>query len=611
MSKLQYIAALIIFSLCITRANSQDIWLSDSSVAVTDSILGVQQMDSVKDNVRVFMAGENHTYWSSNNTIELSMIKYLHQKKGVRHVVIELGYARGYILDHFINDDSSYYNLLDNNTAYQYLTFYQELRAFNQTLLADQRLHVHGVDVERFPDDAPILLSHLLKKDTTVPASIEFLKEVIHSYAAYSKTRYSNYYYQDTDFDNDIDDGYYVDENTFMDNKVIDSILSEYDRNKPVFHQYLGADSVVFKKTIESVKDYRTYLKYSNMPHQYIYRERYMFNNMMNLLNADSTSKFYGQFGRCHVSQKKLENECDWWDNSALAKRLNESKYKNQLLSIGIFYTNYPNYLSYSDNFNNYELNDAVQQYIDSAGSDKFKLVKIASTDSLLNPLYNYLLLVNSCEVYCSDEVFQEHDLVALDFNYGQAQYNFKTLNTGLTGDSLPGFNQMVKYFSFSVFSSTDKVVNVFDIRIQQRQRISNGNIHYTMGGYSILEGIGYNPSFSKYIAIAPYVLFGYSRSVIKIENDSFRNVISPAFSSVNKVKYANGAFSAGLGVDLRLNFSKIIGLNVKAQVLTDPSNKYWRRVESYTNPLDKNSPRTSLFNYSVSAGLSILIIRE
>jgi hypothetical protein len=238
-------------------------------------------------------------------------------------------------------------------------------------------------------------------------------------------------------------------------------------------------------------------------------------------------------------------------------------------------------------------------------------LVKIASTDSLLNPLYNYLLLVNSCEVYCNSTDEITHDLVALDFNYGQAQYNFKTLNTGLTGDSLPGFNQMVKYYNFTVFSSTDKVVNVFDIRVQQRQKISNGNIHYSLGGYSILEGIGYNPSFSKYIAVAPYVLFGYSRSVLKIENDSFRNVISPAFSSVNKMKYANGAFSAGLGIDLRLNFSRIIGLNVKAQVLTDPSNKYWRRVESYTNPIDKQSPKTSLFNYAVSAGLSILLIRD
>lgn len=607
---LRYAVGFVLTVVISQSSNAQELFLSDSAVSSDIIISQLSQLDSVKSNVRVYMGGENHNYWSENSAIELKMIKYLHKNKGVRNLVIELGYARGYLLNKYINDDSTYYKLLDNNTAYQYLSFYQELRTFNQSLPADQRIKVYGVDVERFPDDAPILLSHLLKKDTIVPASIDFLTEVIHSYAAYSKARYYNYTYQDNDFDNEIDEGFYVDDNTFMDNKVIDSILAEYSVNKLQFHQYLGADSVVFKLTIQSMKDYRTYLKYSRMPHQYIYRERYLFNNMMTLLNADSTTKFYGQFGRCHVSQKKLENECDWWDNSALAKRLNDSKYNNQIVSIGIFYKNNLSY-NYEINFNNWEMNYAVQSYMDSSANDDFKLMKIEASDSLLSPLYNYILIANSCESNCYETETVQHDFVALDFNYGQAKYNFNTLNTGLTGDTIPGFNQQVKYYNFTVFSSTDKLVNVFDLRVMQTQKIRNGNLQYTLNGYSILEGFGYNPSFSKYIAISPYVLLGYSRTSLRIENDSFVNAISPAFSTVNKLKYANGAFTAGLGLDLRLNLTSFMGLNIKAQALADPSKKYWRRVEGYTNSIDKQSPKTSLFNYGVSAGLSILLFRD
>ncbi len=607
------IPLLFLLSVIINHSSfSQELFLNDTSVSADINITQLTQLDSVSNSVRVFMGGENHNYWSENNAIELKMIKHLHKTKGVRKLVIELGYARGYLLDRYINDDSTYYSLLDNNTAYQYLNFYQELRAFNQSLPLDQRIHVYGVDVERFPDDAPILLSHLLKKEQKVPESIDFLTEVIHSYAAYSKDRYYNYYYQDNDFNDEIDDGYYVDENTFMDNKVIDSVLVEYTKNKLVFHQYLAADSTVFKNTIQSMRDFRTYFRYSRMPHQYIYRERYLFNNMMTLLDADTTAKFYGQFGRCHVSQKKLEKECDWWDNSALAKRLNESKYKNQIVSIGIFYKYQQYAMDYTNNFNNWDLNDAVQKYIDSSEKDEFRLMKIESSDSLLSPLYNYILVASSCGDICSETAVKvTHDFIALDIDYGQAKYNFNTLNKGLTGDTIPGFNQQVKYYNFTMFSSTDELVNVFDIRVMQTQKMKNGNLQYTLNGYSILEGFGYNPSISKYFAISPYVLLGYSRTSLRIQNDSFVHPISPAFSNVNKLKYANSAFSAGLGLDLRLNFTSFLGLNIKAQVLTDPSNKYWRRVESYSSSLDKLSPKTSLFNYSVSAGLSILLFRD
>lgn len=604
---------LLISFLLVNDATAQELFLeNDSSVAAEINIVNLSYLDSSNASVRVFMGGENHNYWSENNAIELKMLKYLYKNKGVRNLVIELGYARGYLLDRFINDDSSYYKLLDNNTAYQYLHFYQELRTFNQSLPLDQRIHVYGVDVERFPDDAPILLSHLLKKDQKLPESIEFLTEVIHSYAAYSKDRYSNYYYQDEDEDKEIDEGFYIDENTFMDNKVIDSLLAEYQVLKPAIHQYLGADSTVFKHTIQSMQDYRTYLKYNRMPHQYVYRERYLFRNMMQLLQTDSTSKFYGQFGRCHVSQRKLENECDWWDNSALAKRLNESQYKNQIASIGIFYKDKEGAIYYRTNFNDGDLNAAVQNYVDSSLNDDYKLIKIQSSDSLLSPLYNYILLVNTCTYDCDvQESRNLHDFIALDINYGQTQYNFKGLNTALTGDTIPGFNSMVKYYNFTMFSSTDRAVNVFDVRIMQPQSIRNGSIRYTLNGYSILEGIGYNPGFSKYLAISPYVLLGYSRTILKVENDSFTSAVSPAFSTVNKLRYVNSVFTLGLGLDLRLNITRIIGLNVKAQVLSDPSQKYWRRVEGASNPIDNKSPKTSMFNYGVSAGLSILLFRD
>ncbi|MFM6984948.1 MAG: hypothetical protein ACKOXF_12495 [Chitinophagaceae bacterium] len=110
MLKLMRIPLLLLLSVIINHSTfSQELFIGDTIVSADINIAQLNQLDSVDKSVRVFLGGENHNYWSENNLIELKMIKHLHKTRGVRNLVIELGYARGYLLDRYINDDSTYY----------------------------------------------------------------------------------------------------------------------------------------------------------------------------------------------------------------------------------------------------------------------------------------------------------------------------------------------------------------------------------------------------------------------------------------------------------------------------------------------------------------------
>lgn len=601
MKKLLFVLLLFIVNPLFSQRFSDYEYDEDDS---TFSLKNLNYLDTVVNSYRVFMTGENHSYTNVNNGIELQMLKYLNEKRGVRNLVIELGFARGYLLNKYINDDTSILDLLLLNTDRRYINSYRNLRKLNQGLPEDKRIHVHGIDVERFPDDAPILMSLILGSDTVVPEKIDFLVEVIHSYAEYCKSGHKYRYRADYSYS-----GYYSNyyNRTFDDNKVVDSIIAGYDNLKAEFDAYLGDQSVLFEETVRSLKEYLIYMRYFNMPQQYIYRERFMYENMKRLLNKDTNASFYGQFGRCHIGLSKVKNECEWWNHSPLANRLNRSEFKDKVMSIGIYY-NDRSYYNY--NYYDFSVGDDYQsmKYLDSIGDSKMALVKINDKDSFLKTRFNYLI-VTKTSIWNSytNEKFRS-DFTAIDFSYGKSIFNFNQLNAAINPGG-NGFDNMITTYGINVSVSSYNLYNVYDIKYFVPQKIKAGNIKYNLQGFSILEGVGYIPYISKRFSFAPYFLFGYSRLTLSVVNDSLSSKISPAFSDYNTSKFANNALSLGLGLDLRYNFAGVFGIFAKGHFVADPSYYNWRRIEGFNNKLDKGSPKTSLLNYGLSAGLSILIM--
>lgn len=329
--------------LLITFSCSNTVFSQKNSYTYYDTIpdipmVNLDKLDSIINNYTVFFTGENHTYANQNSNIELKMLKYLNEKAGVRNLIIELGFSRGYMLNKYINDDTSYLKNMEGTTSTKYINLYKKLRELNQKLPLEKRITVHGIDVERFADDGPVLLNRLIPKDKIVPKAIDFQIEVLKSYAKYISLKYNMYNNDEDDKNiNSYSIGNYYGRG-FDNESTIDSMVADYKLNKAIYKEFIGDNFQIFDKVFNSIIEYRKWQNYKSMPHQYIYRERVIYDNLSTLILANPNEKYYGQFGRCHISQTELNAECNWYAFNSTAKRLNEGIAKGKTLSIGIFY---------------------------------------------------------------------------------------------------------------------------------------------------------------------------------------------------------------------------------------------------------------------------------
>ena len=562
---------------------------------------GLEQLDSIVKNYTVFFTGENHTYTFENNNIELEMLFYLNKKVNLQHFIIELGFSRGYILNAYINNDTSYYYSLKRTTANKFMDFYEGLREYNMSLPIDKRIQVHGVDVERFTDDGPILLEKLLPPDSVpVPKPLEFQIEVIRSFANYA----TNKYFTVTDREDDIYEQF--GSSYFMDQPTIDTILANYAHNKADYKNYLDSNFEIFDKVMQSLVELRKWQEYNRMPHQSIYRERKIYENITALLQQYPEGKFYGQFGRCHT-EFDVDYNCKWYNVNSTALRLNEGSAKGKTLNIGIFYNSERNRLSSYENFE-----AELLKHMPSQCSNTTSLIKVPSTDTALIKHFPLILYNNPCNKSKSnrhDNDAYEEDIfewaTLLDFGYGQSYYNFDQLNRGMQlGNN--GFKSLVQSITLGYTYTDFGNYNMGRYDQHINQKININNLHYTLSGFDLMEGFGYQPHIGNRAAIGFYGILAYSRMVLLVEDDSAQLVSVTGFSPIKKYQFTNDAISAGVGIDVRVALSHTFGFFARGRYLFDLSKRYWNISSGGYGVMDPNSPQQSHTNANLQVGFSI-----
>ena len=103
---------------------------------------------------------------------------------------------------------------------------------------------------------------------------------------------------------------------------------------------WLGSDYDEYVKVYRQLKEWQQWEALDNTAQQYTWREEHMYRNMVALLNNNPQDKFYGQFGRCHTSLVKQQQDCGWFEYNSMLTRLRTRYFRNDtsVLSIGIFY---------------------------------------------------------------------------------------------------------------------------------------------------------------------------------------------------------------------------------------------------------------------------------
>jgi hypothetical protein len=589
----------LLFLLLLNKAKAQTDINSDYNERLfEDSIQNIHIMDGQLGAYRVFFNGENHLYSEVNANLEFQMLKYLNQSAGVKNLLLELGYARGYILDKYINEDSTYFDLLSNVTSYTYNAFFKELRKYNLSLPDSMRIHVQGVDIERFPKESFVLLADLLPPDSLdVPKEIDFLVEVFRVYGNYSKkanVEFYNYY------------SFLPPENYFLENRTLDSLVLQFESHRNYFETYLGANFELYSFVMESLKEHRIYKSYEGMPHQAVFRERILKRNIDQLLKSDGTQKYFGQFGRCHMDKNNKDDDCNWYGQKSVAKRLTESGYKDQILPILIYYDKNFHY-NYYDYYDFYKPAFPYSQHIKSQYADSINelgntIVKVKDNDTMLNGICQYIILNICCERNYFNGKKLKSFYASFDIKGNRVMQDFGNLNTALFGNGSKQFNNYIDQIGLGFTIHDDHVYTTFDYLFSLPQSIKIGAQRSRLNGFVVSESVGYSIHLSKWVTLNPYINFGFRKIKLSLDNDT-GTIVNSAFSGIKHVSYINNSLFFGPGIDLRFMIANYFGLTFRSNYTFDFSSPYWRLNTGWINKRDTYSPKTNqnALNFSVA----------
>lgn len=296
---------------------------------------GLQELEIYVEGPRVFMSGENHRHVVMNGQIEFKLLRFLHKKAGVRNLLLELGEARAWYANKYVNEqDTQERYCLQATTSVEHMKILDEIRKWNLELPIEERIQIHGIDVERFNDIALMRLSDLLPK-TGIPESLQTAVYAVHQAAGWLKSIGLK------EFESSLKNKTYRAETSpFSVDESIDLVVVHFDSLDTQLKSWLGSRYTEVQNGINSLREYRQWNQYRNSAFYYTWREEIMFRRMTALLNKDSFSRFYGQFGRCHSAYIKQDGDCGWYAYQSVMNRLQERYFKSNrgTLSIGVFY---------------------------------------------------------------------------------------------------------------------------------------------------------------------------------------------------------------------------------------------------------------------------------
>lgn len=548
------------------------------------------------DNYKVYFTGEDHRYSLVNTQIEMKFVKFLHQKAGVRHLIIELGYSRGWVIDRYVRTgDTSLYSILKSNTYKDYLAFYDELKKYNDSLPEDQKIRVTGIDVERFTRLPIMFLEYLLPANKSIPKNLELTVESIKALSSYIENTSESYI-------NGTSDNYFVFENRFQEFASTDSIITDFEAKREQFKDYLGDNYSDFNKVINSLKHQRIWNKYrySNMIQEYIYREQYIYDRFMELLDEYPEDKFYGQFGRCHIGLSAQNGDCGWYEYLSIANRLDnsiDSRVNGKTLSIALYYIGQPVFdMGYGGNYTERYATELSPFYEKSIYDYTFFKVGTSDRTPNLTKRFDYLIICNMNKIDSpvdddDGEDYLYRDYETYEFSYANTFYNFnlENLNSSLKDGGFKEFKSMIQSHGFHVSMSQRTFSNTFYFNnfVGQSQKDSMRISTLSLNGYSIGQMFGPNIIGRRNFQAGIRFGYAYNRMVLKSTNDTTRFSV-PGFNKTSVEKFVNPAFVLTAAIDAKVFIGSFMFIGIYGGYNWDVSNKYWL----HERKVMENSPK-------------------
>lgn len=547
------------------------------------------------DRYSVYFTGENHTYTTFNTQFEFKFLRYLHQTQNVKHFIFEQSPGLSYIINKVILEDETTHMLYLGDMFFDpFYDLVKELRKYNDTLLPANKIKVHGIDIERFPSFSLYALDYMVEKlDKSVDGG-EVFEQIQALASSEVKKKGPDAFYGSSD-----------DNVMFQFGEVsawqsLSSIIDGANANKPSLKLALGEDSTQFFSIIESLEvGHEWYVtEQEGDVKSPIIRERFMAEEFERVYRADMNSKYYGQFGRCHLHKDQHAERCyDYYMNS-IANRINDvhPSLDNQVLVVPIFYNKAREFdkdviksLRFDERF--------------TLSQESF-IIDLAykNGDHPIVGFYDNLPFMILCNAEKDPIDFTAYDWdntveeVHLGAGIGYTFFNkLNKLNAVLLNNGLGTFSKQITTYSFyaDYFLLKDQGISYY---YNYFPEVSNGD-RFSLRGYNISIGSSY-PVGGRYFLTAFGVNVGYGQmKLVEEQTVGAPNLIQ--IDTKNKTVYRNDMVLIDPNIQIRLTLP-VISLNIKAGYALDVSGKYWRLDQKA-----KNFTKTSFSAPYVMVGAS------
>ncbi len=577
-----------------TNARAQDTTKLD--IADNGDYYSFRMLDNVINNYRIIFTGENHVFRKSNYRLELKMMKYLYDKAGFRHFIMEFGFSRGWLVDKYVQTgDTSLFKVLSDYSYQEYALLYKGLYEFNKTLPDTAKIRIHSIDIERSLSTPLKVMDLLIPKNRKIPASIALTIESIHSLAVMSDDEQRKAQQKNKE---DFRTGA-----PFSLKRSLKFILQDLDSNKAAFKELLGNDYPVFYKIEQGLRAEMDRSTYNDMSavQGYLYRERFMHESLRELAAEFPTGKFYGQFGRCHTSLETEDVWCGFYAFTTLATRLDsDSLFKGKVLAIAQYY---PNGSAHEKGVID---RDGVKPLLKISSPDGLTLIHhrdVVNDTARLKNRFQYLIInqadhrmdnmkVDSTKPPVDYSTYES--TIFLEGHYGLLGVNLNALNSTLFGldPSAISFTSPLTVVGGSYTQLEDGVFYTFMYSAIRNTEIGfSDSLYYGLKGGSFRFRVGGDFVRSKWLDVGPFFGYGYQRLVLTRDEILAGPVGSGFFGATNRLRTSvtnpSIFLEAGVSLKLRLKFFFFGGT---AGWQLDVSKKGWRENGSYVS----GGPKTS-----------------
>jgi hypothetical protein len=362
--------------------------------------------------VRVFLGGENHREIDFNSLMEYGFMNRLHKYAGYRHYVIELSPARAHYLNRYIgHSDTHARDVLKGISSPKYMNLFENLHRWNQSLDSTERIQIHGIDVERFYDLSVERLAENLRLGLQQKPCPDSLLATVMATVVYANRKFE---VRLQDFNAALkraDGTNSVEELEEKESKVATGYdFWRYDytemRRKiesqiPGFKEWLGPVlSESFLLALQGIKECDQWEKEEQSASRFHWRESVMYSRFKEALETHKGGRFFGQFGRCHISESRSDIDCGWYGYESVLNQLINSYFgsPDSVISMGYFYKDRVNNVSAVEVGNQAQLEREItalkQPYMEG-----LTLYDLGAADADLQELrkkYRYVLVNNA-----------------------------------------------------------------------------------------------------------------------------------------------------------------------------------------------------------------------